>query len=259
MFTVTFLGTGTSTGVPMLACDCAVCQSTHPYDQRLRPSILVNTPSGTLLIDATPDMRTQLLRANVGRLDGVFITHTHADHIFGLDDVRQFTARHEIRMPIYSVPEVLDRLKIVYDYCFKETQAGGAKPQLDLTPITPYEPLDLCGLEILPTLHLHGKMPVLSFVFGKQFAYVTDVSQIPEATKERLRGVDTLVLGTVRYEPHPSHFCLQEAIEAATELGARKVYLTHLSHYFGHEALTAELAKTHPNILPAYDGLQLSF
>lgn len=255
-FSVTFLGTGTSTGVPMIACDCPVCTSTDPRDNRFRPSILVHGPEGNLLIDTTPELRLQMLRAGVERIDGCCITHTHADHIFGLDDIRQFNFRHQIRMPVYSVPEVLDRLKIIFDYCFKETQAGGGKPQLDLMPLTPYTPTTLCGLEVLPTLHLHGRLPVLSFLIEGRFAYVTDVSAIPEETKARLRGVDTLVLGTVRREPHPSHFSLQEALDAAKELEARQTYLTHLSHHFSHAALSAELPE---GVALAYDGMTLSF
>jgi phosphoribosyl 1,2-cyclic phosphate phosphodiesterase len=234
LFSVTFLGTGTSTGVPMIGCPCAVCQSDDTRDTRLRPSILIRTPQGNLLVDTTPDLRYQLLRERIADIQAVLYTHTHADHLLGLDDIRAINFLHDRDMPLYGSPFTLAQIERVFDYCFKETQKGGGKPRLTLHPLESSQPLMLCDLEILPLWHLHGRMPVHSFVFGGTFAYVTDVSAIPWRTWKALQGIDTLVLGTVRHQPHPTHLSLGQAITVARELGARQTYLTHLSHYLGH-------------------------
>jgi phosphoribosyl 1,2-cyclic phosphate phosphodiesterase len=255
--TVNFLGTGTSTGVPMIGCDCAVCASPDPRDKRMRPSILVEVPApdgGTkrLLVDTTPEMRVQMLRAGVRRIEAALITHTHADHIFGLDDIRQFNFRWGMDMPVYGTEPTLAHLRRVFDYCFLDTQAGGGKPRLVLTPFEPYVPFDLFGVTVTPLIVLHGSLPVVTFKFGAGFAYVTDVSKIPDETRPHLRGLDTLVVGTVRYEPHPSHFSLGEALAEIADLAPRQAYLTHLSHYFGHEKVSADLP---PGVALAHDGL----
>jgi phosphoribosyl 1,2-cyclic phosphate phosphodiesterase len=255
--TVTFLGSGTSTGVPMIGCDCPVCQSPNPRDKRMRPSILVTVPRGdttvNLLVDTTPDMRTQMLRAGIGRIEAALITHPHADHILGMDDIRQFNFRHSMPMPIYGTPETLDHLRIVFSYCFRETQTGGGKPQLILTDVTPYEPFEVFGVTITPLIVMHGKLPVVAYKFGEKFAYVTDVSAIPEEARPHLRGLDTLILGTVRYEPHPTHFGLQQALDEIADLAPRQTYLTHLSHHFDHDVVNASLPA---NIRMGYDGLR---
>jgi phosphoribosyl 1,2-cyclic phosphate phosphodiesterase len=253
---ITFLGTGTSTGVPLLACDCAVCLSTDPRDKRTRPALTVQGPEGTILVDAGPDFRTQCLAQKVRRVDACILTHTHADHLFGLDDLRQFNFQYDIRIPVYGTAETLERVRSVYDYCFKTTQEGGGKPQLDLVELIPFQPLMLCGIEVLPLWHWHGEVRVTSLLFNKTFAYVTDVSEVPGETRPSLQHLDTLVLGTVRYEPHPTHFHLEQAIEEAKALGARQTYFTHLSHYFSHKDVSEELPKS---IALAYDGLRLAF
>ncbi len=252
MFSVEFLGTGTSTGVPMIACDCAVCRSPDPRDKRLRPSILIRADTGNILVDTTPDFRTQMLRAGIERIDGVLITHAHADHIFGLDDIRQFNWRQGRPMPIYSTAGTLDHLRRVFDYCFRETQAGGGKPQLELVEIRPGEAFPLAKRTILPLTVWHGQMPVLAFVIDGAFGYVTDVNRIPAESYAALRGLDSLVIGTVRHEPHPSHFGLQEALDALADLAPRRGFLTHLSHHFGHEAVSKTLPQT---VALAHDGL----
>jgi len=255
-FAVTFLGTGTSTGVPLIGCDCPVCVSEDARDKRLRPAIQIEGPSGNILVDAGPDLRTQMLRAGVTEVDACIITHGHADHLFGLDDLRQFNFRNGVRIPVYGTAETLERVRHVFDYCFKTTQEGGGKPQLDLVELTPFAPLALCGLELLPLWHWHGKLPVTSLLVEGRFAYVTDVSAIPEETRPYLQGVESLVLGAVRYEPHPTHFHLDGALDAAQALGAKQTYLTHLSHYFGHAAVSGELPEA---VGLAYDGLRLEF
>ena len=256
-FNVTFLGTGTSTGIPMIGCDCAVCTSPNPKNRRMRPSIVVHVQdSGNLLVDTTPEMRLQMLANDIRRVEAVLITHTHADHIFGMDDIRQFNFRYGVRMPIHGTAVTLAHLRRVFDYCFTETQTGGGKPQLELREIRAGEPLSLLGLPILPLSVLHGSLPVLAFRFGKKFAYVTDVSAIPDAARDHLRDLDTLVLGTVRYEPHATHFGLWQAVAEVEDLRPRRAFFTHLSHHFDHDAVNAELP---PHIRLAYDGLQLAF
>lgn len=254
-FVVEFLGSGTSTGVPVIGCDCPVCRSPDPRDKRLRPSILILGPQGNVLIDTTPDMRTQMLRAGIDRVDAVLLTHTHADHLFGMDDIRQFNFRSQAPMPVHGTAATLEHVRRVFDYCFKETQAGGGKPQLQLEEICPYEPFLAAGRTITPLVHLHGELPVLGFVVDRRLAYVTDVSAIPERTLTHLRGLDTLVLGTVRFEPHPTHFCLEEALDVVAQLAPRRAYFTHLSHHFGHAAVSATLP---PGVALAHDGLRFS-
>lgn len=250
---VTFLGTGTSTGIPMIGCDCAVCASPNPRDKRMRPSIVVATAAANrILVDTTPEMRIQMLRAGIERIDGVLMTHTHADHIFGMDDIRQFNWRHGREMPILGEASTLAHLRRVFEYCFVETQKGGGKPQLALEEIRPYEPFDLLGVTITPLVVLHGRLPVLAFKFGESFAYVTDVSSIPDETRPYLRGLDTLILGTVRFEPHPTHFGLYQALDEVADLAPRQTYFTHLSHHFDHDAVSAQLP---PGVALGYDGL----
>ncbi len=254
---VTFLGSGTSSGIPVIGCHCNVCYSSDPRNKRLRPSILVTVLEGefagtNILVDTTPEMRLQVLRAGVERLGAVLVTHHHADHIFGMDDIRQFNFRQEKRMPIYGTQPTLDHIYKVYEYCFKQTQEGGGKPQLDLIPCVPYQSFDLCGVTITPLTVLHGAMPVTAFKFGERFAYVTDVSFIPEETRPHLQGLDTLILGTVRYEPHPTHLGLWQAVEEARAFAPRQTYFTHLSHHFEHDRTSGELP---PGIALGYDGL----
>jgi phosphoribosyl 1,2-cyclic phosphate phosphodiesterase len=240
----------------MIGCGCTVCQSEDVRDKRLRPSILVKTPEGNLLVDTGPDLRYQLLRAGVSRVEAVLFTHTHADHVLGLDDIRQINHLQDMVMPLYGSPQTLMQIERVFDYCFKETQKGGGKPRLTLHEFEPYTKLMLCGLDIEPLWHLHGRMPVNSFIFGSSFAYVTDVSAIPWRTWDALKGIDTLVLGTVRHEPHPTHLSVGQAVAVARELGARQTYLTHLSHHLGHAETQRILP---PGVALAYDGLTVPF
>lgn len=251
---VTFLGTGTSTGVPMIGCECVVCTSPNPRDKRTRPSILVGIGNENVLIDTTPEMRLQMLRAGVGRIEAVLMTHTHADHLFGMDDIRQFNFRHHMVMPIYGTAATLAHLRRVFDYCFIPTQAGGGKPQLELIEIRPYEPFELKGVTITPLIVLHGALPVIAYKWGDRFAYVTDVSTIPPPTRPHLRNLDTLVLGTVRFEPHPTHLGLYQALDEVADLAPRQAYFTHLSHHFGHDAVSALLPA---GVALAHDGLRV--
>ncbi len=257
-FSVEFLGTGTSTGIPMIGCDCTVCVSDDPRDQRYRPSILVRGPEGILLVDTGPEMRLQMLRAGVSSLDAVLVTHAHADHIFGMDDLRQFNFRGAGPIPVHSEPDTLDRLRTVFDYCFTPARQGGGKPKIDLSPMIPGQATRLAGLEVLPIRLMHGRLPILGFVFDRRFAYCTDASHIPEETVPVLDGIDTLVLGTVRTDPppHSSHFILPEALAEIERLRPRRAWLTHLSHFFHHAKVDSELPE---GTRLAWDGLTLAF
>ncbi len=259
---VTFLGTGTSTGVPMIGCTCTVCTSSDPRNKRMRVSIVVSAAGGAegkpqnILVDTTPEMRIQFLRENLDRVEAILMTHSHADHIFGLDDVRQINFRHNMVMPIYCSSGTLDHLAHIFDYVFKVTQAGGGKPQLDLKPLSPLQTVRMPnGVEVTPLPVFHGKMPIYSYKFGSSLAYLTDVSEIPAETMPYLYGLDTLILGAVRYEPHPTHFNLPQALETIAILKPKRAYLTHLSHHFDHAAVNRELP---PHVRLAYDGLKLS-
>ena len=249
---VTVLGSGTSHGVPMIGCECAVCRSTDPRNKRLRPSILVTADDGAnILVDTPPEMRLALLASQVKRLDAILYTHSHADHIFGLDDVRTFNYRTGKAMPVYAEPSVLDDLRRIYAYIFKPTQAGGGKPQVELHSIAPNQPLLLHGVDILPLRVSHGRLPILAYKFGPRFAYVTDVSAIPSETWPHLENLDLLMLDAVRREPHDTHFHLDAALETIALLQPKRTLLTHLSHDYDYAATNAELP---PGVELAFDG-----
>jgi phosphoribosyl 1,2-cyclic phosphate phosphodiesterase len=250
-----FLGTGTSVGVPMIGCGCAVCTSDDPRNKRLRCSIILGLPQGNLLVDTTPDMRTQLLRERIGVVHAVLFTHEHVDHLYGLDDLRLFPHYTGQRVPIYCEPAVERRIRSSFDYCFSpEAQEfpPGALPQLDFEPIA-REPFWVLGERVVPLRLIHGRLPILGFRFGN-IAYCTDVSEIPDETWPLLDGLDVLVLDSLRSRPHPTHFSLEEAIEAAQRIGAKRTLFTHMSHELDHAATNAQLP---PGIELAYDGLRL--
>lgn len=224
---VTMLGCGTSTGVPVIGCECAVCTSPDPRNRRLRPSLWIELPGGHVLVDTPPDLREQALRFRVPRVDAVLFTHAHADHLFGLDDVRIFNFRQQAPIPCHGSPDTLSRVRAAFAYVWEEGQAGGGKPQLELHPVD--GPFELLGAEVVPVPVWHGSLPVLGFRIGR-FAYVTDVSSIPEESFPLLAGLDVLVLGALRYRRHPTHFSIAEAVAAAGRVGARRTVLTHLAH-----------------------------
>ncbi len=247
---VTVLGCGTSHGVPVIGCACDVCRSPDPRNRRYRPSILVED-GASVLVDTPPEMRLAFLENNVTRLDAIFYTHSHADHIFGLDDVRTFNYRSGQAMPLYAEADVLDDLRRVYAYIFKPTQEGGGKPQVDLRPIRPGEALLLSGLTVLPLRVCHGRLPILAYKFGPRFAYVTDVSFIPPETWPHLENLDLLMLDAVRREPHATHFHLDAALEVIAKLRPKRTLLTHLSHDYDYSSTNAALP---PGIELAFDG-----
>ncbi len=249
---LTFLGTGTSHGIPVIGCACAVCRSGDPRNQRYRPAVLVRWRGQTFLVDTPPELRLQLLRAGVDHLDALFYTHTHADHIFGLDDVRVFNQRFGRPLPVHGSPETLANLRRQFFYVFVETPPAGGKPQLELKPI---EPLDqsfiVAGVPVQPVPVLHGTTTVLGFRFG-DLAYVTDTNGIPEASLAHLANLDVLILDALRHQPHPTHFSLSEALAVVERLQPRRAYLTHICHDLDHEATNRDLP---PGVELAYDGL----
>lgn len=248
---VTVLGSGTSHGVPMIGCECAVCTSPDPRNRRFRPSIAVENEGNTILVDTTPELRLQALAFRLKRVDAVFYTHSHADHIFGFDDIRRFNDLLGDEVPVFASPATLEDLRRVFRYVFVATQAGGGKPRVALNEIP--EDFEMFGMRIRAFPVYHGDLPVLAFRFG-DFAYVTDVNRIPPNSMEKLRGVQTLILDAVRYTPHATHFGLWQAVQVARELMPERTYFTHLSHKFDHEAANAQLPA---GMELAYDGLVL--
>ena len=249
---VTFLGTGTSQGVPVIACKCPVCSSTDVRDKRLRSSVMIETKGKNLVIDTGPDFRYQMLRLGVEKLDAVIYTHEHKDHIAGIDDVRAFNYFQQKKMDIYATSRVQQAIHREIPYAFADEKYPGV-PEIILHEIK-NEPFTVQGVTIVPIEVFHHKLPVLGFRIG-DFTYITDANFIPEGEKEKIKGSRVLVLNALRRETHISHFTLLEAIALAEELGAEITYLTHISHQLGkHGDVMKELPG---NIELAYDGLQL--
>ncbi len=252
--TITFLGTGTSGGVPMIACNCAICTSSDSKDNRLRSSILVQSEKTTIVVDTTPDFRTQMLRENVQRLDAVIFTHPHKDHIAGLDDIKAYNFFQHKPMDVYANELTQIALKREFPYIFTEDKYPGI-PSIDLHTID-LGSFVIGDIPVTPILVYHLKMPVLGFRFGK-FTYITDANRIEQSEKDKISGTDTLVVNALRKNVHISHFTLQEAIDLVHELKIPNAYFTHISHQLGkHAQISAELPS---NIHLAYDGLKLTF
>ncbi|HVS96453.1 MAG TPA: MBL fold metallo-hydrolase [Puia sp.] len=249
---ITFLGTGTSTGVPMVACPCAVCASADPKDKRLRSSILVQSATTTIVVDTTPDFRWQMLRAGVRRLNAVIFTHPHKDHLAGLDDVRAYNFFQHKAMDLYANEMTQESIVREFPYAFADVRYPGI-PELRLNRIEK-EPFTIGDITIVPIQVWHMKMPVLAFRFG-DFTYITDANRIDEAQREKIRGSEQIVLNALRHEKHLSHFSLAEAIEEVRLLGIPKAWFTHISHQLGKHA---EVNPALPRGMQlAYDGLTL--
>jgi phosphoribosyl 1,2-cyclic phosphate phosphodiesterase len=255
--TFTFLGTGTSVGVPMVGCDCAVCRSTNPRNHRNRCAVVIATPQGNLLIDTPPELRLQLLRARVGLVHAVLFTHYHADHLFGLDDVRPFPHRLGGPMPLYCTAEVERKVRQTFAYAFQpysENLPLGFVPQLVFRRITE-EPFSVLGQRVVPIPLIHAHFEVYGFRID-DVAYCTDVNRIPPESWPRLEGLRVLVLDALRQRPHPAHFSLEEALEVIDRVKPERAYLTHMSHDLEHEATNRQLPA---GVELAYDGLSFEF
>jgi phosphoribosyl 1,2-cyclic phosphate phosphodiesterase len=247
---LTFLGTGTSQGVPVVACQCPVCLSNDPKDKRLRSSVMVETGGQCIVIDAGPDFRQQMLRQNVRHLNGILLTHEHVDHIFGLDDIRAFNWVQKQPTDIYAEERVQVAIRRIFDYVFATYRYPGI-PEMHLHLIE-NKPFSIGGLDVLPIRGLHYKLPVFGFRIGK-IAYVTDVNKLEPEEREKLRGLDVLVLNALRKEEHISHYSLPQALQIIAEVKPKKAFLTHLSHQMGfHAQVQKELPE---NVFLAYDGL----
>ena len=250
---ITFLGTGTSSGVPMIACECAVCTSTDKKDNRLRSSIMVQSETTTLIVDSGPDFRYQMLRARVKHVDGIIYTHSHKDHIAGLDDVRAFNFFSQQPVHIYASDMTQEVIIREFPYAFYESKYPGL-PDIQLNTIA-LDPFTVGDIPVQPILVWHLKMPVLGFRFG-DFTYITDANKIEDDEKEKIRGSRVLVLNALRKEHHISHFSLEESIGIAKELQIPQTWLTHISHQMGkHADVEAELP---PGVNLAYDGLVIT-
>lgn len=253
-FKVTFLGTGTSSGVPMIGCDCIVCQSTNKKDHRLRSSVLIQSETSTVVIDTTPDFRYQMLRTGVKKLDAVIYTHPHKDHMAGLDDVRAYNLFSGKPMDVYCNAITEEAIRRDFFYAFSDKKYPGV-PDLNLHPIQEEE-FTIGDLTIQPVLVWHLHMPVLGFRLGP-FTYITDANRIDEPEKEKIRGTQTLVMNALRKQPHLSHFTLNEAVNMADELDVPQTYFTHISHQLGlHDSINHSLPLGRAL---AYDGLTLKF
>jgi phosphoribosyl 1,2-cyclic phosphate phosphodiesterase len=250
---ITFLGTGTSQGVPVIACGCRVCTSDNPVNKRLRSSILISdTPAGNIVVDTTPDFRYQMLRAGVKQLEAVLVTHSHKDHIAGMDDIRAFNYFQQKAIDIYATEFTQEVIIREFSYAFTAHKYPGI-PEMNLLTIDK-KPFEVNGLKVIPIEVMHHQMPVLGFRFG-DFTYITDANFIAEEEKEKIKGSKVLVLNALRKEKHISHFSLEEAIALGQELGIPQVYLTHISHQLGlHEEVTLELPA---GVALAYDGLEM--
>lgn len=251
---LTFLGTGTSFGVPQIGCSCAVCRSTDPRDKRTRSGALLEVNGVSILIDTPPELRLQLIAAGHARIDAVLYTHEHADHVNGIDDLRMFSATQRRPLPVFGPAETLERLRTGFRYIFDDSvrpPEGTSKPQLELHVLEAGTPARVAGVEVLPLAFRHGELRVFGYRIGR-LAYITDVKAVPEAERAHLHGLKVLVLNALWWRSHPTHLSIDEAVATARDLGAEQTFLTHLTHETGHADLAGRLPA---GVAPAYDGL----
>ncbi len=249
---ITFLGTGTSQGVPMIGCPCNVCKSVSSFDKRLRSSVMIESEGKRVVIDTGPDFRQQMLREDVTSLDAVVFTHEHKDHIAGLDDVRAFNYLNKTSMNVYATTQVQEALKREFFYVFSGVNYPGI-PRLTLNTIND-KPFEVSGMKFIPIPMKHLDLPVLGFRIGN-FTYITDANFIPDESKALIKGTEVLVLNALRREKHISHFNLEEALELVDEFKPKQTYFTHISHQLGlHDEVNAELPE---NVSCAWDGLRV--
>ena len=249
---LTFLGTGTSQGIPVLTCKCEVCLSDDFRDKRLRTSALISTESTTIVIDAGPDFRAQMLKADVQKLDAVFLTHAHHDHVSGMDDVRAYNYKQKMPVSVYGNHECLSHVSRYYDYAFEEDKYPGV-PEFDLKELDK-QPVTIGDIQILPIPVLHGKLPILGYRFGP-LAYITDASYISSSSLQLLEGVEVLVINALRHKEHHSHFNFQQALDIIQIIHPKNSFLTHLSHMAERHIEIVDSMPT--GVTPAYDGLSI--
>jgi phosphoribosyl 1,2-cyclic phosphate phosphodiesterase len=251
--TLTVMGSGTSMGVPTIGCPCAVCHSTDPHDRRTRPSILLEYGGKVVLIDTTPDFREQAIREHITRIDAVLYTHTHADHILGIDDLRPLSFHHDGKIPLYARPEAAEFIRNMFRYIFDADYKFGGLARLELKPIAGV--FELFGGAFEPIPIIHGETEIYGYRFGSA-AYLTDFSEIPESSMPRLQDLDVLFLDGLRHKPHPTHSTIDNSIRIADRLQAKRVFFTHICHDLPHEATNAALP---PQVRLSYDGMKLEF
>ena len=252
--TLTVLGSGTSMGVPTIGCDCAVCHSTDPHDRRTRPSVMVEYAGKVVLIDTTPDFYAQAIRERIKGVDAVLYTHTHADHILGIDDLRPLSYRHKPdKLPLYARPDAAAFLRKMFSYIFDSNYKFGGLPQLELRPID--GPVGLFGARFEPVRLIHGEAEIYGFRFGSA-AYLTDHSEIPEASFHQLKDLDILFLDALRHKPHPTHSTVENSLRIVDRVKPKRAFFTHICHDLGHEATNATLPR---NVRLSYDGMKLEF
>lgn len=248
---ITFLGTGTSHGVPVITCDCAVCQSDNPKNRRTRSSLWVRENETSLLIDTATEFRLQAIKANIKKVDGVLYTHCHADHVFGFDDLRVFSKLTDRSVPVYGNEPTIAELRDVFSYVFRKTQEGGGKPQVETIVVK--DSFRIQDVVVQPIPVFHGVLPILGYRIGN-LAYITDCSYIPPSSLKLLEGLELLVLGVIRHEPHPTHMNVEQALKLTHQVQAKRTYFTHISHLLEHE----ETSKALPDgVSLAYDGLTI--
>lgn len=250
---LTVLGSGTSMGVPTIGCRCAVCTSPDPRDRRTRPSIMVDYAGRRVLIDSTPDFREQAIREGISHLDAVLYTHAHADHILGLDDLRPLTFHSEGKIPLYAQPSAIGRIREMFSYIFAGDYKYGGIAQVELNTLD--GPVELYGVRFEPVPVMHGDAEICGFRFGSA-AYLTDFSEIPERSLERLHGLDILFLDALRHKPHPTHSTVENSLGLIERLKPQRAFFTHISHDLGHEETNAKLP---PDVRLSHDGLRLEF
>jgi len=253
---ITILGCGTSTGVPAIGCRCPVCRSDNPRNRRTRASIYIESGDKGILVDTATDLYFQAITHNLNRVNAVIFTHTHADHIHGIDELRNFNFIQREIIPIYGSEETMSFISRTFAYIFTPTQIGGGKPLLDLNPVE--DEFELFDLRVLPLELMHGSLPIFGYRFikpgtpEKRFAYLTDCSEIPDDSLKELHGLDLLILDALREDYHPTHLTIKDAVSVANGLQPRRTVLTHFNHSVDYESLANALP---PGIEPAYDGL----
>jgi phosphoribosyl 1,2-cyclic phosphate phosphodiesterase len=252
--TLTVLGSGTSMGVPTIGCECAVCRSSDPRDRRTRPSVLIEYNGRSVLIDTTPDFREQAIRENIRSLDAVLYTHAHADHLLGIDDLRPLSFLHRPnKLPLYARPEAAEFIRKMFGYIFDPNYKFGGLPQVELRPIN--GSLDLFGARFEPIAVIHGDAEIFGFRFGSA-AYLTDHSEIPESSLNKLEGLDVLFLDALRYKPHPTHSTVEHSLHTVEQLKPKRAFFTHICHDLPHQKTNASLPT---NVRLSYDGMKLRF